>query len=106
MEDRILTQHPKKKKGVHIRRDKYEQVRDAIKVSLREEGAQSFQALGEAVNQKLADNFDGSIGWYYTTVKLDLEARGEIERIPGSRPQMLRLKPGTDFTKYELCFRT
>jgi hypothetical protein len=34
----------------------------------------------------------GSVNWYATTVKLDLEARGEIERIPGSRPQRLRRK--------------
>jgi hypothetical protein len=38
MEDRILTQHPQKKKGVNIRQDKYEQVREAIEASLREEG--------------------------------------------------------------------
>jgi len=92
MGDRILTQHPEKKKGVNIRRDKYEQVRDAIQVSLREEGAQTFQALSEAVNQKLGGNFDGSIGWYFTTVKLDLEARGVIvcERRSG-QPQMIQL---------------
>jgi len=92
MADRILTQHPEKKKGVNIRRDKYEQVRDAIEASLREEGVQTFQTLGEAVNQRLAGNFDGSIGWYYTTVKLDLEARGVIfcERKSG-QPQMIRL---------------
>ena len=91
MGDRILTQHPEKKKGVNIRRDKYEQVRDAIQASLREDGAQTFQALGEAINQKLAGNFDGSIGWYFTTVKLDLEARGSIvcER-KSEQPQMIR----------------
>lgn len=32
----------------------------------------------------------GSVGWYTTTVKLDLEARGLIERVPGSKPQYLR----------------
>ena len=32
----------------------------------------------------------GSIGWYVTTVKLDLEARGLIERIPDVKPQRLR----------------
>ena len=92
MEERIMTQHPEKKKGVNIRRDKYEQVRGAIESALKEDGPQSFQALNEAVNQKLAGNFDGSTSWYYTTVKLDLEARGVIicERKSG-QPQMIRL---------------
>ena len=92
MEDRILTQHPEKKMGVNIQRDKYEQVRDAIEASLSEEGAQTFHALGEAVSQKLVGNFDGSISWYYTTVKLDLEERGVIvcERRSG-QPQRIRL---------------
>ena len=31
-----------------------------------------------------------SIGWYATTVKLDLEARGLIERVPEAKPQRLR----------------
>ena len=92
MEDRILTQHPKKKKGGNIQQDKYEKVRDAIEVSLREEGVQTFHALGEAVNQKLAGNFDGSISWYFTTVKLDLEAHGVIVcHRKNGQPQMIRL---------------
>lgn len=31
----------------------------------------------------------GSVGWYTTTVKLDLEARGEIARVESARPQRL-----------------
>jgi hypothetical protein len=48
--------------------------------------------LNEAVSQKLTGDFEGSIGWYFTTVKLDLEARGVIicERKSG-QPQMIRL---------------
>ena len=42
-------------------------------------------ALGEGKRERL-----GSVSWYTTTVKLELEVRGEIERIPGSRPQRLR----------------
>ena len=35
--------------------------------------------------------FEGaSAGWYLVTVKLDLEARGEIQRLPGSGPHRLR----------------
>ncbi len=32
----------------------------------------------------------GSVSWYTTTVKLDMEVRGEIERLPGSRPKRIR----------------
>jgi hypothetical protein len=35
---------------------------------------------------------NASIGWYTVTVKLDLEARGLIERIAGVTPQHLRQK--------------
>lgn len=51
----------------------------------------TFKALMEDVEAKLAGRFEGSIPWYVTTVKLDLEARGEIERIRQSSPQRLRL---------------
>lgn len=95
MEDRILTQHPENKKGVNIRRDKYDQVRAAIESALKETGPLTFQALNEAVQQQLEGVFEGSIGWYYTTVKLDLEARGVIicERKSGM-PQMIRWGEG------------
>ena len=33
----------------------------------------------------------GSVGWYTTTVKLDMEAQCYIERIPNTSPQRLRL---------------
>lgn len=33
---------------------------------------------------------EGSASWYTTVVKLDLDARGLIERIPGQVPQRLR----------------
>jgi hypothetical protein len=31
----------------------------------------------------------GSVGWYTATVKLELEVRGEIRRVPGASPQRL-----------------
>ena len=33
----------------------------------------------------------GSLGWHVTTVKLELEVRGEIARLPGVTPQRLVL---------------
>jgi hypothetical protein len=90
MEDRILTQHPENKQGTRISRNKYEQMCTAIEQSLQEQNPLGFKALNEAVHQKLDGNFDGSIGWYFTTVKLDLEARGVVvcERKSG-QPQMI-----------------
>jgi hypothetical protein len=50
-----------------------------------------FQDLPSEVDQKLEGKFEGSITWYVTTVKLDLEARGLLVRVPKSSPQRLRL---------------
>ncbi len=91
MEEKILTLHPQGKQGVNISKDKYETVRQAILSILEEQEEIRFQDLPAAVDQKLVDGFDGSITWYVTTVKLDLEARGLIVRDPKSSPQSLRL---------------
>jgi hypothetical protein len=48
--------------------------------------------LVSLVEYSLRNRFEGSIPWYVTTVKLDMEARGEIERIPERGEQKLRLK--------------
>ncbi len=47
--------------------------------------------LMENLNRKLKDKFDGNITWYGETVKLDLEARGIIERT-NSKPEKYQLK--------------
>ena len=47
--------------------------------------------LSRAVEKEVNGNFEGSVTWYVTCVKLDLEARGVIKRVPHSRPQLLRL---------------
>jgi hypothetical protein len=51
----------------------------------------TFTELGKAVRRRLEGTFEGSISWYYTTVKLDLEARGIIEQTGSGSPQLLRL---------------
>ncbi|MFW9889790.1 MAG: DUF6958 family protein [Candidatus Thorarchaeota archaeon] len=92
MKDRILTLHPAGKSGVTIERAKYDQIKSAILTSLQEVEVLGFKDLGQMVKIKLAGKFNGSISWYYTTVKLDLEARGMIERVPNKTPQLLRLQ--------------
>ena len=91
MEEKIMTLHPQGKSGVNISKRKYDTVGAAIQDSLRSQSDMTFKELTEEVRQKLEGSFDGSITWYVTTVKLDLEARGVIERIPNRTPQRLRL---------------
>ena len=91
MKDMIRTLNPKKKLGVNISREKYEIIREAILCTLRTEKELSFMNLSRAVEKQVGNNFDGSVMWYVTTVKLDLEARGAIKRVPNSRPQLVRL---------------
>lgn len=91
MTNKIMTQHPAGKTGVNIDKVKYDAVREAILSVIDAETTTPFTGLADKVGEKLPD-FDGSIGWYTTTVKLDLEARGEIERVPNQSPQVIRLK--------------
>lgn len=92
MKDRILTRHPDPgKAGVNIQRDKYDAVKAAIVDVLAEKGPQTFTQLSAAAGKRLARGFEGSVSWYVVTVKLDLEARGMVRRVPGSRPQLLEL---------------
>ena len=91
MEERILTKHPAKKHGVNISKKKYELIRKAIIQSLRTKGKLTYTDLAKAVKGKLKGGFEGSIRWYVEVVKLDLEARKVIERIPRTKPQLYRL---------------
>jgi hypothetical protein len=94
-EARVLCKTPTPdKKGTRILKWKYDLVRSAIlAVVPRDEIGIPFKDLSRLVkgiiNKEDLERL-GSLGWYTTTVKLDLEVRGEIERIPGVKPQRLR----------------
>ena len=92
MTERVLTKHPQGKIGVNIERAKYEQIKSAITKALARDGDLSYTALNRAVEKQLKGKFDGKIPWYVETVKLDLEARGVVTRVPKTSPQLLRLK--------------
>ncbi len=51
----------------------------------------SHTELVARLRQSLERTFSGNVSWYAETVKLDLEARGLIERTT-SRPETYRLK--------------
>ena len=92
-ENRIDTLHPDPaKSGVPIERDIYVESREAILAALDENGELAFGELASEVEARARPGtFDSaSVRWYTTRVKLDLEARGLIERVPRSSPQRLR----------------
>ncbi len=91
MSEKILTLHPQGKTGVNIDKWKYDMVRGAILEILNENETYPFKTLADEVAARLGDSFEGSFQWYTVSVKLDLEARGEVERIPKKSPQQLRL---------------
>ena len=91
MEEKIKTLHPQGKQGVNIDRAKYDTIRAAILDVVGTQGEVRFKDLPAAVEASLQEPFDGSLSWYVTTIKLDLEARGLLERVPGASPQRLRL---------------
>ena len=91
MKDTVKTLHPDKKQGVNISREKYEIIRKLILSTLRTQKEITFMNLSRAVEKEVNGNFDGSVMWYVTTVKLDLEARGQVKRVPNSRPQLVKL---------------
>ena len=91
MAARIMTKHPEGKAGVNLEKDKYDTVKSAIIAELKRKDEMTFRDLNAAVGKRLKGRFDGSIGWYYTTVKLDLEARKLIKRVDTQSPQRLVL---------------
>lgn len=92
-QERTMTLHPRGKEGVNISRAKYSLIRRHILEVLAERGEILFRELPDAVEASLDEPFDGSIPWYVTTIKLDLEARDLVYRVPGSSPQRLKLTP-------------
>jgi hypothetical protein len=94
-EDKVTCHTPTPgKKPTRIDRWKYDVVRSAILAVLpADEQGVEFSRLSDLVEEQLSPGDLvklGSVSWYTTTVKLDLEVKGEIERIPGSNPQRLR----------------
>ena len=93
---RILTRHPEGKQGVNIRREKYDAMKAAILRCVRSRREVPLQVVRSDMENELLGRFEGSVSWYFTTVKLDLEARGVLQRVPGKQPQRIRLQEAGD----------
>jgi len=82
LNNKILTCHPQGENGVCIEQSKYDMIRGAILKSIQSQSL-SFSNMTKAVKKQLQESFEGSINWYTITVKLDLEAKGEIYQNSG-----------------------
>jgi len=90
-EEKILTLHPQGKAGVNILKRRYDVIAEYILNKLEEHPNTSFSDLADQAYDDLQATFDGKVVWYVTSVKLDLEARGRIERVPKTSPHQLRI---------------
>ena len=81
------------KQGTRVTKSTYDAYRAALLkvIPFTEEGIE-YGTLSEAVQPHIAPELleSTSPGWWVTSVKLDLEARGMIERIPTKGRQRLR----------------
>lgn len=91
-EEKIMTLHPQGKKGVNILKRRYDPIKKFIIETLQQHKEISFSELTALAVAKLTGSFDGNVSWYVVSVKLDLEARNLIERIPKTSPHKIRLK--------------
>jgi hypothetical protein len=90
--DRVVCATPTPgKSSTSIPRWKYETVREAIRHAIVSAGSRgaTLEEIVEHAEERLTiqQRADlGSVTWHVMTVKLDLEAKGEIGRISGASP--------------------
>jgi hypothetical protein len=70
---------------------KYDLMLTIILATLQEHGPMTFNQLAALVEGQLLNDFNSSVIWYCTMVKLDLETCGKIRCLPGSKPQMIEI---------------
>ena len=82
----IQTLHPDQTKtNKRISLEKYNFIKTNLLAVLKK-AELTHTDLMEALYQRVKDDFEGGVQWYGETVKLDLEARGILERT-GKKPE-------------------
>ena len=71
-------------------RRRYDIISNFIISTIKKKKEISFQELFKIGKKQLTKVFDGKALWFLVTVKLDLEARKIIERVPKTSPHKLR----------------
>ncbi len=97
MTDRTPCRTPAGTSATNLPTWKVEACRTAI-LSVLSDGEVPAKEISDLAGARLsgADREElGKLGWHMTAVRLELEVRGEVERVPGAKPVTLRLA-GTD----------
>ena len=83
------------KKPTRIHKWKYDLLRGIIlDILAGSPDGVEFRSLPGLIDARLSPEQRaslGSVSWYTTTVKLDMEVKGDLARAPRARPQRLRL---------------
>ena len=90
MDQRVQLKHPRGKKPISMSREKYNLLKPMLLKYLRAKGKASFSTMTNGLAKELKTNklkFEGSLPWHLEWVKLDLEARKVIKRVPATTPQ-------------------
>lgn len=88
--EKIQLLHPTES-GVMIDFFTYELFKSFIERTMKKAGSLPFFELQRIAEHELAGRIKGSIPWVLISVKLDLEARGILVRIPNSQPEQYTL---------------
>lgn len=85
------TMHPEGKHAPTVLKSSYDAIKTRIIAYLEAHGTSKLRDITADIERNVT-NLEKSTTWYVNVVKLDLEARGIIERVPNKSPQQLRLK--------------
>ncbi|MEM9795910.1 MAG: hypothetical protein AAF919_05455 [Pseudomonadota bacterium] len=93
MTDRTPCRTPEGKSATNIPAWKFDACRDALLAELAGGEVRASEIAKRAGARLSAEQLAdlGSLGWHMTTVRLEMEVRGEILRVPGAKPVTLRL---------------
>ncbi|HFA49741.1 MAG TPA: hypothetical protein ENJ95_12095 [Bacteroidetes bacterium] len=91
-EDKILTLHPEGQPGAMLLLHEYEMAKEAIVEFFLIKPTGTVEEINTSAANKLGGKIKGEINPFLTSVRLDMEARDYIEKVPGSDPTEYRLK--------------
>lgn len=93
MTDRVPCRTPTGTSATNVPKWKFDACRTALLATLAD-GPVAAKEIATRAGARLTDaerDELGSLGWHMTTIRLELEVRGEIARIAGAKPLILRL---------------